>query len=56
MRTTEFESKRPGEFISALEFLPDEWWPISIIIGVVIAVVFSLIWLLGAVFRSFFGE
>lgn len=53
MRKTESDSKGPGEFILfALEFLPDELWPVSIVIGVV----FGLIWLLGWVFRSFFGE
>jgi hypothetical protein len=53
MRKTESESKGPGEFIFfALELLPDELWPISIVIGVV----FGLIWLLGWVFRSVFGE
>ena len=52
-RKTETGSKGPGEFIFfALEFLPDELWLVSIVIGVV----FGLIWLLGMVFRSFFGE
>jgi len=49
----ESDSKGPGEFFwFALELLPDELWLISIVIGVV----FGLIWLLGAVFRSFFSE
>jgi hypothetical protein len=53
MNKANANSKGPGEFIFfALEFLPDELFIISIVIGVV----FSLIWLLGAVFRSFFGE
>jgi hypothetical protein len=53
MRKTESDAKGPAEFIFfALELLPDELWPISVMIGVV----FGLIWLLGAVFRSFFGE
>jgi hypothetical protein len=53
MKKTETDSEGPGEFIFfALEWLPDELWPISIVIGVV----FGLIWLLGVVFRSFFGE
>jgi hypothetical protein len=52
-RKTDKDSKGPGEFLSfALEELPDEFWPVSIVIGVV----FGLVWLLGAVFRSFFGE
>ena len=51
MRKRESDSKGPGEFIFfALELLPDELFVISIVIGVV----FGLIWLLGAVFRSFF--
>lgn len=53
MRKTEADSKGPGEFIFfALELLPDELFLVSIVIGVV----FGLIWLLGWVFRSFFGE
>jgi len=53
MKKTESDPNGPGEFIFfALELLPDELWPVSI----VIAVVFGLIWLMGAVFRSFFGE
>jgi len=53
MRKTESESKGPGEFMFfALEFLPDELFLVSIVIGVV----FGLIWLLGAVFRNFLGE
>ncbi len=53
MRKAESESKGPGEFIVfALELLPEELFLVSVVIGVV----FGLIWLLGAVFRSFFGE
>jgi len=53
MRKTESDSKGPGEFIwFALELLPDELFLVSMVIGVV----FGLVWLLGAVFRSFFGE
>ena len=53
MRKRGSDSKRPGEFIFfALELLPDELFLVSVVIGVV----FGLIWLLGAVFRSFFGE
>ncbi|MGZ4867469.1 MAG: hypothetical protein ACXV7C_09615 [Candidatus Angelobacter sp.] len=53
MRKTESDSHGPGEFVwFALEFLPDELFLVSIVIGVV----FGLIWLLGVVFRSFFGE
>ena len=53
MRKAESDPKGPAEFVFfALEFLPDELWPVSIVIGVV----FGLVWLLGAVFRSFFGE
>ena len=51
-RKTETDSKGPGEFLCFALDLPDELWPVSIVIGVV----FGLIWLLGAVFRSFFGE
>lgn len=53
MRQAESDSKGPGEFVFfALEFLPDELFLVSIVIGVV----FGLIWLLGWVFRSFLGE
>jgi hypothetical protein len=53
MRKTESDSKGPGEFIDfALEFLPDELFLVWIVIGVV----YGFIWVLGAVFRSFFGE
>ena len=53
MRKTEADSKGPGEFIFfALELLPDELFLVSMAIGLV----FGLVWLLGAVFRSFFGE
>jgi hypothetical protein len=53
MRKTESDPKGPREFIFfAMELLPDELFPVSIVIGVV----FGLIWLLGAVFRSFLGE
>ena len=53
MRNTESDYKGPGEFIFfTLELLPDELFLVSVVIGVV----FGLIWLLGAVFRSCFGE
>jgi hypothetical protein len=53
MRKTESDSKGPGEFIwFALELLPDELFLVSMVIGVV----FGLVWLVGWVFRSFFGE
>ena len=53
MRKTKSDSKGPGEFIwFALELLPDELFLVSMVIGVV----FGLIWLVGWVFRSFFGE
>jgi hypothetical protein len=53
MRKTESDSEGPGEFVwFALELLPDELWLVSVVIGVV----FGLIWLVGWVFRSFFGE
>jgi len=53
MRKTESDSKGPGEFIwFALELLPDELFLVSMVIGVV----FGLIWFVGWVFRSFFGE
>jgi hypothetical protein len=52
MRKTESDSKGPGEFIFfALEFLPDEIWPVSIVIGVV----FGLIWLIREIFRMSFS-
>jgi hypothetical protein len=44
MRKAEPDSKKLGEFIwFAMEFLPDEFWLISIVIGVV----FALIWFSG---------
>lgn len=47
------DSKGPGEFVFfIMEFLPDELF----LIGIVIGVVYGLVWLLGMVFRSFFGE
>lgn len=53
MSKAESDPKGPGEFIwFALDFLPDELFMVSVVIGVV----FGLIWLLGAVFRSFCGE
>jgi hypothetical protein len=53
MRRADPDSKGPGEFIFfALDLLPDELFLISIVVGVI----FGLIWLLGAAFRSFFGE
>jgi len=53
MRKAESDRKGPGEFVFfAMEMLPDELWLVSLVIGAV----FGLIWLLGAVFRSFFGE
>jgi hypothetical protein len=53
MRKAESDSRGPGEFVFfAWELLPDELFLVSIVIGVV----FGLVWLLGAVFRSFFGE
>jgi hypothetical protein len=53
MKKKEDDSKGPGEFVFfALEFLPEELWPVSVVIGVV----FGLIWLLGSVFRNFSGE
>ncbi|HET8891560.1 MAG TPA: hypothetical protein VFQ41_21855 [Candidatus Angelobacter sp.] len=52
-KKTESESKGPAEFIFfALELLPDELFLVSVVIGAV----FSLIWLLGWVFKSFLGE
>ena len=53
MRKTESDTKGPGEFIFfALELLPDELFLVSAVIGVV----FGLIWLLGVVFKTIFGE
>ncbi len=52
-RKREPDSDWPAEGVfSALELLPDELWLLSVVIGVA----FGLIWLLGWVFRSFFGE
>jgi hypothetical protein len=52
-RQREPDRKGPGEFFwFAMDFFPDELWFVSIVVGVV----FGLIWLLGAVFHSFFGE
>ena len=43
----------PGEFVwFALEMLPDELWVLSI----VVFAVFGFVWLIGLLFRSFFGE
>jgi hypothetical protein len=51
-RKTKRDSDWAAEVVfSVLEF-PEELWLITVVIGVV----FGLIWLLGAVFRSFFGE
>ena len=47
-REAERDHKGPGEFVwFAMELLPDELWPVSIVVGVV----FGLIWLLGIVFQ-----
>lgn len=52
MRKTESESKGPAEFaFFALEFLPDELFLVSIVIGVV----FGLIWLIREIFRMSFN-
>jgi len=52
-RRKESDSDWGGEAVfSVLELLPDELWLLSVLI----AIVFGLIWLLGWVFRSFFGE
>lgn len=52
MRKRESESKGPGEFIFfALEMLPDELWPISLVIGLV----FGLIWMIREIFRMSFN-
>jgi hypothetical protein len=57
MRTTESDSNGPGEsFFLALELLPDELFLIPIVLGAVAGVVYGVIWLLGAVFRSFWSE
>jgi hypothetical protein len=57
MRTTESDSNGPGEsFFLALELLPDELFLIPIALGAVVGVVYGVIWLLGAVFRSFWSE
>jgi hypothetical protein len=42
----------PGEFVwFALEYLPDELWLISIVIGIM----FGLIWLVREIFRMSFN-
>ena len=52
MRTTESDSKGPGEFIFfALEFLPDELWPVALVIGLV----FALVWMVREIFRIGFN-
>jgi len=52
MRKMESDSKGPGEFVwFALEFLPDELFLVSIVIGVV----FGLIWLIREIFRISFN-
>jgi hypothetical protein len=56
MRTTESDSKGTGEFFLALELLPDELFLIPVVLGAIVGVVYGVIWLLGAVFRSFWGE
>ena len=46
------DSKGPGEFIFfAMEFLPDELFLVSIVVGVV----FAFIWLVREIFRISFG-
>ena len=43
----------PGEFLwFAMELFPDELWPASLVVGVV----FTLLWLMGLILRSFSGE
>lgn len=52
MKKAESDSKGPGEFVFfALEFLPDELFLVSIVIGVV----FGLIWLIREIFRVSFS-
>ncbi|HKD78371.1 MAG TPA: hypothetical protein VKH81_01690 [Candidatus Angelobacter sp.] len=47
------DNKGPAEFaLFAMEWLPDELWVISIVVGLV----FGFVWLIGILFRSFFGE
>lgn len=47
------DNKGPVEFACfVMEWLPDELWVISVVIGLV----FGLVWLLGLVLKSFFGE
>jgi hypothetical protein len=48
----ESDSKGPCEFIWFALELPEELFVVSM----VIALVFSFVWLLGGAFRSFFGE
>ena len=51
------DAKGPREFFwFAMGLAPDDFELVLIPITLVIGVAFSLIWLLGAVFRSFFGD
>jgi len=53
MRKAKRDSKGPGEFaFFAMEFLPDDLFLVSIVIGVV----FGFVWLLREIFRICFGE
>jgi len=59
MSEGKLDSKGPsgfGRFVLDSLSEPDELCLILIPISIVIGVVFGLIWLLGAMFRSFFGE
>jgi len=52
MREIESDSHGPGEFVwFALEFLPDEFFVVSIVIGIV----FWLIWFIREIFRMSFN-
>jgi hypothetical protein len=53
MRKAESDPKGPGEFVFfALEFLPDELFMVSVVIGMV----FGLIWLIREIFRMCFNS
>jgi hypothetical protein len=52
IRKTESDSEGPAEFVwFAMEFLPDELFLVSIVIGAV----FGLIWLIREIFRMSFN-
>jgi hypothetical protein len=55
-RQPEPDHKGPNEFVcfvaKEMPKLPEEFWLVSIVVGVV----FGFIWVIGALFRGIFGE